>query len=232
MVYLKIAATFILKIFTFKKGALALLSSIGALFVTFFLQVQVNKTSPTLFDYDSVLNLLLKGAEVRDILLMILIQGGFCFFFTIFTTTDLITGIQNALYFNSIETTPLTPKDVIQSHKLWRTFWKSFGVVTLTMMLTFLAIFAVLSKSTALYWVMIWSLITFWTMACGFEFYSIGENLAKRNNGNKPPIFGFVDKILEAVQRKAISKIDNSFNILDETTTTTTVVEEKDNQDI
>ena len=52
-------------------------------------------------------------------------------------------------------------------------------------------------------------------MACGFEFYSIGENLAKRGGGKKPPIFGFVDKILDAVQRKAISKIDKSFDILD-----------------
>ena len=51
-------------------------------------------------------------------------------------------------------------------------------------------------------------------MASGFEFHSIGENIEKRT-GNKPEIFGFYDKVLEVVQRKAIAKVEQAFDVLE-----------------
>lgn len=207
MTYLAVALNFIIKILTFKKGALLLLSSIISCAVTFTLKLLVNSTVyPP--QNESVIQTILKGVEMRDVILTVIIEIMFFSFFMIFTTIDLITGIQNALYNNSVKETPLAPRDVIESNKLWRTFWKSFGVSMLTFMLTGLAIFMLLVKSYTPYWIMLWSLICFWLMACGFEFYSIGENLTKQ--GKKPPIFGFIDKILEALQRRIISKIDTS----------------------
>jgi len=214
MVYLSIAFNFIIKMITFKKGSLLLLSSLVSFCVTYTLSITTGSSTGTI--NASVIQTILKGVELRDIILTVIIESMFVTFFIIFTTIDLITGIQNALYFNSIKEEPLILREVIESNKLWRTFWKSFGVSILTLMLTGLAIFMLLINSYTPYWVILWSLICFWLMACGFEFYSIGENLEKRNEGKKPPIFGFVDKVLEALQKKAISRIDNSFNILED----------------
>lgn len=213
MVYLSIAFNFILQMITFKKGALLLLSASISCVFTYSLSI-LTSTPADSIQASSIVQTLLKGVDLRDVILTTTVEIMFFSFFMIFTTIDLVTGIQNALYFNNIEEQPLPLKEVIQSNKLWRTFWKSFGVSVLTLMLTGLAIFMLLVNSYTPYWILLWSLICFWLMACGFEFYSIGENLAKRNKGSKPPIFGFVDKVLEALQRKAISKIDDSFNMM------------------
>ena len=197
MVYIKTALGFIIKLFTFKKGSLFLLSS----FLSFGLSYYVG--------------ILFKDIETRDVLVTMVIEISLLLMFMLFTITDLITGLQTAFYLNSVSKSPIPKELVVKSSKLWRTFWKGFGVVMFTGMLTLFAIIALLLKSEYVYWAAIWSLLTFWLMACGFEFYSIGENLAKRGGSKKPPIFGFVDKILDAVQRKAISKIDKSFDILD-----------------
>lgn len=197
MVYIKTALGFIIKLFTFKKGSLFLLSGFSSFGLSYYVGV------------------LFKDVETRDVLVTMVIEISLLLMFMLFTTTDLITGLQTAFYLNSVSKSPIPKELVVKSSKLWRTFWKGFGVVMFTGMLTLFAIIALLLKSEYVYWAAIWSLLTFWLMACGFEFYSIGENLAKRGGGKKPPIFGFVDKILDAVQRKAISKIDKSFDILD-----------------
>ena len=168
----------------------------------------------TCFTY--YLSILFKGVEIRSIVLSIFIEGVFLFIFMIFTSIDFVTGIQAAFHINAMKEAPLKSDKVIKSSKLWRTFWKSFGIIMLTVMLTFLAMISTIMTSAYAHWVFIWSLIAFWIMACGFEFYSIGENLAKRNNGIKPRIFGFTDNVLDAIQRKTIDKIDDSFNILDD----------------
>ena len=213
MVYFKIVAGFIVKMFTLKKGSLFLLSAGLSLGFSYYL------------------DLLFVGVEIRDVVIAIVAELVFVTIFMLFTTIDLVTGIQAAFYLNTISSNPIPKDKVIKSSKLWRTFWKGFGVVVLTMMLMFLAIFTVVLKSNVSYWVAIWSLVCFWIMACGFEFYSIGENLAKRNGGTKHPIFGFVDKVLNAIQKKAISKIDNSFDMLEEVKRDTDInKEEEDNR--
>ena len=60
----------------------------------------------------------------------------------------------------------------------------------------------------------LWALVTVWIMASGFEFHSIGENIMKRT-GNKPEIFGFFDTILIVVQKKAIGKVEQVFDVLE-----------------
>ena len=198
MVYIKTALGFIIKLFTFKKGSLFFLSGFFSAGLSYYVGI------------------LFRDIGTRDVLVTMVIEMSLLMMFMLFTTTDLITGIQTSFYLNSISKYPIPKELVIKSSKLWRTFWKGFGVVMFTGMLTLFAIIALLLKSEYVYWAAIWSLLTFWLMACGFEFYSIGENLAKRSGGVKPPIFGFVDKILDAVQRNAISKIDSSLNMLDD----------------
>ncbi len=195
MEYIKLSWSFILKIFTFKKGSLFLTSSVASTGFTYYA------------------NLLVHGVDKRDMLIALVVELAFLTFFMIFTTIDLVTGIQAAFYVNKHAENPLPKEEVVQSSKLWRTFWKSFGIVVLTLLLTFLVIFTVLMKSNAAYWVGIWTLVCFWTMVCGFEFYSIGENLAKRNKGQKHRVFKLVDAILNAIQRRVINKIDNAAGI-------------------
>ena len=227
MVYLTIAFNAIIELFTFKKGSLTLISALFSGAVTSLLNYRTTTVEKKTYIINDFLNLLLDGVDIRDVILLLTVEAGYIFFFISFTIVDMFTGIQNALYFNNRSKTPLPVGKVIESNKLWRTFWKSFGIMILTFMLSFMTLFAILSHHDTLYWIFLWSLICFWTMACGFEFYSIGENLAKRNNDEKYPIFGFIDRVLEAIQRRVIKKIDEGVEFVEE------VKEKKeDNSDI
>ena len=191
---IKVAGSFIGKLFLFKKGSLVLLSSAlsaGALFY---------------------INEMLKGTEVRHLVIPIFTHiVGFCFFF-LFVLLDLATGLWNAKYQNEISAKP--QKNYIKSHKLYRTFWKSLGVLLFTSLIMFLCLFTEIIDSDYMYAFTLWALVTVWLMASGFEFHSIGENILKRT-GNKPEIFGFFDAILTVVQKKAIGKVEQVFDVLE-----------------
>ena len=191
---IKVAGSFIGKLFLFKKGSLVLVSS--AL------------SAGTLF----YINEMLKGTEVRHLVIPIFTHiVGFCFFF-LFVLLDLATGLWNAKHQNEISAKP--QKNYIKSHKLYRTFWKSLGVLLFTSLIMFLCLFTEIIDSEYMYAFTLWALVTVWLMASGFEFHSIGENIEKRT-GNKPEIFGFYDKVLEVVQRKAIAKVEQVFDVLE-----------------
>ena len=194
---MSLAYTAVIKLVYFKEGALLATSSLAAIGITGF-------------GYYS--RMLLEGVVLRNLLIITAVQVAFLFLFMIFTTADLITGIQTAFYLNRKSDTPIPSNEVIQSSKLWSTFWKSFGIITLTFLLVVLSIFTVLIHSETMFWMTIWALVCFWLMACGFEFFSIGENIAKRNKGKKAPIFKFVDKILGALQNSAIKKIEKGLD--------------------
>ena len=191
---IKVTGSFIGKLFLFKKGSLVLVSS--AL------------SAGTLF----YINEMLKGTEVRHLVIPIFTHiVGFCFFF-LFVLLDLATGLWNAKYQNEISEKP--QKNYIKSHKLYRTFWKSLGVLLFTSLIMFLCLFTEIIDSEYMYAFTLWALVTVWLMACGFEFHSIGENILKRT-GNKPEIFGFFDAILTVVQKKAIGKVEQVFDVLE-----------------
>ena len=209
--YLKLAAIFVIKAITFKKGTLALLSSSIAFLVTALLQ----NFATDHITVQGLLTYLIKDEQdVKHITLSTIIQTGFVFWFLLLTIGDLITGIQASFYVNKMSDKPQAANQVVKSYKLWRTFWKTFGVIVITSMLTFLLYFTIIADFDTLYWTAIWSLITFWLMSCGFEFYSIGENLARMNNGKKPKIFLFIDRVLNAIQNKIIKKIDDTIDYI------------------
>ena len=89
MVYIKTALGFIIKLFTFKKGSLFLLSG----FLSFGLSYYVG--------------ILFKDIETRDVLVTMVIEISLILMFMLFTTTDLITGLQTAFYLNSVSKSPI-----------------------------------------------------------------------------------------------------------------------------
>ena len=190
----KTAIAFIGKIFGFKKGTLALISTIASTGIVYYLDA------------------ILQGTETKRLALPIIVHiFGFGFFF-LFVLLDLITGLYAAKYLNAIS--PRPNKDYIKSYKLYRTLWKVLGVLLLNTMITTLCLFTEIIDGEYTYYFTLWALVTVWLMASGFEFHSIGENIEKRT-GNKPEIFGFYDKVLEVVQRKAIAKVEQVFDVLE-----------------
>ena len=190
----KTAFAFLGKIFGFKKGALALMSA---------------ATSTSIIYY---LDTILHGTETKRLALPIFAHiFGFGFFF-LFVLLDLFTGLHAAKYLNTIS--PRPQKNFIKSYKLYRTLWKVLGVLLLNTMITTLCLFTEIIDGEYSYYFTLWALVTVWLMASGFEFHSIGENIEKRS-GNKPEIFGFYDKVLEVVQRKAIAKVEQAFDVLE-----------------
>ena len=183
----KTAFAFLGKVFGFKKGALALVSAATSTSIVYYL--------------DTILH----GTETKRLALPIFAHiFGFIFFF-LFVLLDLFTGLYAAKYLNAISVRP--QKNFIKSYKLYRTLWKVLGVMLLNTMITTLCLFTEIIDGEYSYYFTLWALVTVWLMASGFEFHSIGENIEKRT-GSKPEIFGFMDKILDAIQRRALRKID------------------------
>lgn len=190
----KTAFSFIAKLFAYKKGSLLLFSALMSSGITFYLGE------------------IMKGTEVRRVVIPIMVQMvGFCFFF-LFELIDLFTGLWAAKYLNEKSANP--QENYIKSYKLYRTLWKTLGVLLLNTLITFICIFAEIMDADYIYGFILWSLVTVWIMACGFEFHSIGENIEKRT-GTKPEIFGFLDGILEIIQKKATSKVGKIFDVLE-----------------
>ena len=173
---------------TYKKGGLLILSSGVSVGITYYLEK------------------LLEGTEPKNIILPILVaMGGFVFFF-LFVLLDFITGIYASKRANQLSEKP--KKNIIKSYKLYRTLWKVLGVVLLNSLICALTIFSEMIQSNYFYVFALWSQVTIWVMACGFEFHSIGENIEKFS-GNKPEIFLFLDKIIDRLQVSIFKKIDS-----------------------
>ena len=190
----KTAFAFLGKVFGFKKGALALISAATSTSIVYYLDT------------------ILQGTETKRLALPIFVHiFGFIFFF-LFVLLDLFTGLYAAKYLNIISAHP--QKNFIKSYKLYRTLWKVLGVLLLNTMITTLCLFTEIIGGEYSYYFILWALVTVWLMASGFEFHSIGENILKRT-GNKPEIFGFFDAILTVVQKKAIGKVEQVFDVLE-----------------
>ena len=193
---IKTVFSFFWKIITFKKGSSLILSSIiSSVFMI---------TANPIFDT------LLKNTEFKNLVVPIVVQiSGFTVFF-LFVILDFVTGISFAIY----EARKKGKKNYFETERLYRTIWKMLGVLLLTTLVALLVLFTEIIKSSYAYNFTIWALVVVWVLASLFEFHSIGENIEKRT-GNKPEIFGFYDKVLEVVQRKAIAKVEQAFDVLE-----------------
>ena len=165
--------------------------------------------APTSYGLYKYITVVFAGADLKKIYITLLVEAVMFLIFAAFSTIDMFIGIQASLHENAVLAEPLPANQVIKSNKLWSTFWKFFGITVLTILISFVAIISIALEAGIITWVMIWALIGFWFMACAYEFYSVGENIARRNNGVKPRVFQFFDKVLDALQQKAIDKIND-----------------------
>lgn len=143
--------------------------------------------------------------NVNDFIVVVLIEIGFFMFYASLTLVNLATGLQAAKHEN--QKSCEKKKSYIQIDKLWRTIWKSLGVLFLTLMVGFLAIILSFTDLRMFFWWAIWFLIVFWLLANSYEFYSIGVNI-ERKYGKKPAIYAFADKILSIFEKAIIRRID------------------------
>ena len=186
---IKTVLLFIWKIITFKKGSALIFSSI---FSSIFLI-----TANPIFDT------LLTNTEFKNIVVPIIVQvSGFTVFF-LFVILDFVTGISVAIH----DARKQGKKNYFETERLYRTIWKMLGVLLLTTLVALLVLFTEIINSSYAYNFTIWALVVIWVLASLFEFHSVGKNIEKRT-GSKPEIFGFMDKILDAIQRRALKKID------------------------
>lgn len=192
----KIAKIAVLKLFAYKNGALFL----------------VNGSFSAILTVHIYLRELTKGTETKNLLLpiVIFVMGFIVFHF--FSLIDLITGIQNAKYQNSI--LPKPAKNYIKSYKLWFTIWKNLGITVFGFMVMLICLLAEVMDNDLVYYILVWFLVTVWSMGSAFEFHSIGDNIEKRT-GSRPPMFGLIETITSLAQKGIILRTKKSFNIPD-----------------
>lgn len=191
MGFFKIAFDFLLKILAYKKGASALLSFVVSLSI-----------SASLSNYISIF---MDGTDLKVMIMPIIIESIMFTFFFMLCLLDLRYGAKVAIEIK---------KDKFDWGRVWDTFAKMFGIVFITAMLVVFSMVFESLDSRYLWWASFTPLCFLWILAIGFEFGSLGRHI-KELRGSKPDIFLFFDKVLDSLQKKAIDKIDNSFNILD-----------------
>lgn len=190
----KIAKATILKMIFYKNGALLLVNgSFSAALMFYFSE-------------------LIAGTETKRLVLPIAVYVFGFFIYFAFSIIDLITGLWNAKYQNSILAEP--KRNYIKSYKLWRTMWKGLGITVFAFMVMLVCLFTEIMDGEITYYTAVWSLVTTWLMASCFEFHSIGENIESRT-GSKPPFFSLIEKVLNVAQKGILLKAKNSFNMLE-----------------
>lgn len=200
---IKIAKATILKLIFYKNGSLLVVNGGFSAVIVFYI------------------NELLKGTETRNLVLPIFIYIVGFLIYHVFSMIDLITGLMNAKYQNSI--LPEPKKNYIQNYKLWFSIWKNLGITVFAFMVMIICIFTEIIKGSgdgfieqSMYTVSIWALVTTWLMASAFEFHSIGENIERRT-GSKPRFFGLASILTNIAQNKIILKAKNSYDMVEKT---------------
>lgn len=200
------AFNFLIKIFTFNKGSGVILSSFLSLFIT----ISTNE----------MFNAVLKNTDVKNLIVPIFVEvGGFTLYF-LFNIADFGAGI----WFAISHAKKYNLKNFFKNDKLYRTLWKMLGVLLLTILIMFIAILSEIIGAYYAYKFFIFALALVLTLASLYEFRSIGKNIEKRT-GSKPEIFGFMDKVLNAIQRRTLKEIDKA-NVLNESNDEQEIVEE------
>lgn len=180
----KLMIMFIGKVFTFKKGGLFLTALPFGLSITEMLQNLFKDVSP------------------RELHLPLFSSAIVLMLFMLFYIMDFFTGLAAARK-------EAKGEPFIQSEKLWRSFWKLYGYVTLLVFLNgFCITFAVMANNF-FYHFFLYAIMVVGFMFSMFEFHSIGENW-ERMYGSKHKMFQFFDKVTKTVETKIIDKINNA----------------------
>ena len=189
--FFSIGVKFLINIFTFKKGSGFLLS--------IFLSVPLTISTTEIF------GAVLKNTEVKNLIVPIFVEvAGFTLYF-LFNIADFGAGI----WFAISHAKKYNLKNFFENEKLYKTLWKMLGVLLLTILIMFIAILSEIIGVSYAYNFFIFALTLVLTLACLYEFRSIGKNIEKRT-GSKPEIFGFMDKVLDRIQRRTLKEIDKA----------------------
>ena len=186
MVFSKVAVTFLVKIFTYKHGASALLSMMISISMTIGLHKYIE--------------VFMKDTDPKATYVPILIQIVMLAIFLLLNFFDFLLGVRVA---------KKKKGERFDWDRVFDTTAKIVGISLITFMVMFLAIMAEIVHSNWAWLVAMSSQCFLWILANGFEFGSIGRHIEELK-GSKPRIFVFFDRVLEALQNKAIDKIDKS----------------------
>jgi hypothetical protein len=180
---------FLKKAISYDNGALALLSvSVGTVFAEIF-------------------KVIFHGVNQRDLYLPLFFASGSFVLYVIMFMGDFLTGIVASRHESSLE----GRDDYIMSSKLWRSFWKFFGVMAILFIITGFCLMLVLFDNHFFYNVFLISIPSIMLMVILFEFHSIGENI-KRRFGYKPTYFEFFDKLSKSIETGIINKVGSWFS--------------------
>lgn len=194
--FFSIGVKFLINLFTFKKGSGLILS----FFISLPLTISTNKIFLTVIE----------NTEVKNLIVPIFVEvAGFTLYF-LFNLADFGAGI----WFAISHAKRYNLKNFFENEKLYKTLWKMLGVLLLTILIMFIAILSEIIGASYAYKFLIFALTLVLTLACLYEFRSIGKNIEKRT-GSKPEIFFFMDKVLNAIQKRTLKEIDKS-NIMGE----------------
>ncbi|AVR43789.1 hypothetical protein C7S20_00045 [Christiangramia fulva] len=151
--------------------------------------------------------ILFQGIEQRDMIMPLFLAVFTFIIYVVMFMVDFITGLRAARH----EARKNQKKDYIESSKLWRSFWKFFGVVNILFILTgFCLMIAILDREW-IYNIFLMSIPSVMLMVILFEFHSIGENY-KRRYGYKPSYYQFFDKLTQTVENGIMKRIGNWFS--------------------
>ena len=181
----------LVNIFTFKNGS--------GLILSVLLSVPLSFTTNKMFEA------VLKNTEMKNLVVPIFVEiAGFTLYF-LFNLADFGAGI----WFAISHAKRHNLKDFFENEKLYKTLWKMLGVLLLTILIMFIAILSEIIGVSYAYEFFIFALTLVLTLACLYEFRSIGKNIEKRT-GSKPEIFGFMDKVLDSIQKRTLKEIDKA----------------------
>lgn len=181
-----VIAIFLKKAISYDNGALALISvSAGA-------------------GFSEIFKVIFHGVDQRDLYLPLFFSCSTFVLYVIMFVGDFLTGMVASRY----ESVKNGSDDYILSSKLWRSFWKFFGVISILFIITSFCLMLVIFDNDTFYNVFLIAIPSVMLMVILFEFHSIGENL-KRRFGKKPSYFEFFDNLSKAVEKGVINKITN-----------------------
>lgn len=158
--------------------------------------------------YMKYFDIIIKDADLKNLVLPIVVEVVGIVMFTIFSLIHTTTGLQAAKYeYKLRNNTQITRfSDWFDSDKIWKMYWKTLGVVFFTTLIMLITLLTEITGDKYLYITMLWLHVTILFLACGFEFQSIGNNLT-RIGKEKYNIFILVDKIISIVQNNFTSKL-------------------------
>lgn len=197
--FIKTSISAITKLFSYKNGALFLVN--GGL------------TAGAMVTFESAFDALIKDTPTKHLIFPLFIYVGGWIIYFLFSLLDLLTGLWNAKYQNSI--LPVPEKSYIKTHLLYATMWKGLGITMFGFMIMLTCIVSALMGGDYTYKVILWSSVTFWLMASSFEFRSIGQNIEKRI-GKLYAIFAFMDPIINFAEKYIILRGKKSVQTLEE----------------